>query len=260
MVTAIADLAGKPSQLLVLSREITQRRAAQQERERFTQELERSNQELSQFSHMVAHDLQAPVRTIRTFVELLIRNHGNDGDEGIRAMILTAAGRMQDLIQSLLSYAEVGNGEIHRTAIDIKQSVRMVEVALKSMIKESKATLRYGSPPIAAADESMVTQLIQNLVSNAIKYRRPNVAPIATVSARAVTNGWEFAVQDNGQGIPAEYRDTIFKPLKHLHGAEIAGTGSGLALCAAIVDRHGGQIRVASNGESGSTFFFTLLS
>jgi PAS domain S-box-containing protein len=258
MVTGILDTAGTPSQILALSRDITARRAAQEERERFMQELERSNQELSQFSHMVAHDLQTPVRTIRTFVEILARKHVDDGDEGLRAMILEAAARMQDLIHSLLSYAEVGKGDVRRSLVRVDETLHAARVSLAAMIDENNARIEYAALPTVHADPTLLSQLLQNLMTNAIKYRRADVAPVVMISGKSTAGGWEFAVQDNGQGIPPEFREIIFQPLKRLHGTDIPGTGLGLALCATIVERHGGRIWVQETPGGGATFRFTI--
>jgi signal transduction histidine kinase len=112
--------------------------------------------------------------------------------------------------------------------------------------------------PQVEADQSMLEQLFQNLISNAIKYKRPTVPLTIRICGETVEGGWKFAVADNGEGIAGKYLESIFKPLKRLHGADIPGSGLGLAMCSAIVERHGGRIWVESVAGKGTTFFFTL--
>jgi PAS domain S-box-containing protein len=204
-VSAIPDESGHPFQILALSREITARREASLQREQLMSELTRSNQELSQFSHMVAHDLQAPVRTIHSFVELLGQKHGKDGDENIRRMMLDAAERMQTLIRSLLTFAEVGQGELRRVLIDTGALLQTVVQSMRASIDESVATVQSGDLPRVEADRPMLEQLLQNLISNAIKYKRSTVPPTIRITGERVEGGWKFAVADNGEGIEGKY-------------------------------------------------------
>jgi signal transduction histidine kinase len=222
-------------------------------------ELERSNDELSQFSYLVAHDLESPVRTIRSFVELLIQKHSGDGDDEICLTITAAAERMQLLIRSLLEYAEVGHGELRQVEVPLGEAVRSVVETLGVLIAETGAEIRYNDLPVVDADRLQIEQLFQNLISNAIKYRCKDTIPVITITAERIPESWQLAVKDNGQGIPSKYARSVFEPLKRLHGHEIPGTGLGLAMCATIVERHGGRIWLESPGaDCGTTFYFTL--
>ena len=242
--------------------DVTERLAAERERELLLAEFARSNQDLARFSHAVSHDLQAPVRTIRSLTELLARRRPEHWDEReleLLTLVAQAAGGMQRLIESLLKYAQAGQGQIHRESVPLEALIDTVEVTLGTLITDTHAHICRGSLPILLADRTQMEQLIQNLVSNALQYRRPNDAPVVEISGARIEGGCELRVADNGQGIPPEAQEQIFEPLKRLHGKEVPGSGLGLALCRTIAQRHGGNIRVESEGAGrGSTFYVTL--
>lgn len=242
--------------------DLIERKHAEEERERLIRELERSNEELARFSYAVSHDLQAPARTIRSFTELLARrSQGKMGESEARLldMIVQGVDQMQTLIESLLNYARVGQGEVNRESVPVGEVVEDVRSTLASLIAETRAQIVCGSLPSVEADPVLLTQLVQNLVANAIHYRRAEETPVIKISGAPAQGECRFAVKDNGQGIPRDSLQEIFEPLKRLHGSDIPGSGLGLALCRTVVDRHGGRIWVESDGEGrGSTFYFTL--
>jgi signal transduction histidine kinase len=231
------------------------------ERERLVKELERSNEELAQFSHIVSHDLQAPIRMVKSFSQLLMRRYQGrldaEADKFIHA-IEDGASTMQELVQTLLHYATVGQEPIARMEVDLTSIIEAVTVILQPNIEELGASISYEALPTAYGDRLQLQQLIQNLVANALKYGKPETAPVVRIFAEQSDYECKVSVMDNGRGIAAEYHERIFQPLKRLHGHEISGTGMGLAVCRKIVERHGGKIWVNSVIGQGSTFSFTL--
>jgi signal transduction histidine kinase len=255
VMKGLADFTAAALRLQTLNQKLT---TTERHREALVCELKRSNDELSRFSHVVAHDLQTHVRTIHSYVELLTRNHRGDGDDDLRSTIKVASRGMQSLINSLLKHAEAGNGDLQITAFSIGDVLDAVEMSMAAQLKDTGGEIRRGALPEVEADRDQIQQLLQNLISNGIKYRREDVRPVISISGFATGNGWEFSVEDNGIGIESQYIEAIFEPLKRLHGPEIPGTGLGLAICSSIVERHGGRICVRSEVGRGSTFSFTL--
>ncbi|MBV8818910.1 MAG: response regulator [Acidobacteriaceae bacterium] len=237
---------------------ISERLRAWQERDRLVAELERSNAELTRFSYAVSHDLQSPLHTIRNFTDLLgrhLRDKIESDDVELLSNITQSADRMQALILSLLRYSQAGHGSIRREPVEPDAVVKTVEFSLALVIAEAHAEIRVENLPIIEADRIQMEQLFQNLIGNAIQYRRPGINPVISIRGEERAEGWFFAISDNGQGIPEKYVEIIFQPLKRLHGVDVPGTGLGLALCRTIVERHGGQIWVESPGDGkGSTF------
>jgi len=224
--------------------------------------LERSNQELSDFAHVVAHDLQEPLRTINSYCSLLHEGYagkmGRDADELI-GFTLTASNRMKDLIHDLLIFGRVDSAGMEYGSIHLHTVIDIVLQNLKAVIANSNAVIHYEGLPEIYADERHMTQLFQNLIVNAIKYRS-SVPPVIVITAHRNGTGWKLSVRDNGIGIAPRHHERIFGMFKRLHARDqYEGTGIGLALCKKIVDLHGGKIWVESNADLGSTFHFTLL-
>jgi PAS domain S-box-containing protein len=242
--------------------DITERQRAERERERLLAELARSNEDLSRFSYTVSHDLQGPVRTIRSFAELLQRRYKDqlqgDGAEWVQLITETSSG-MQQLIKALLGYAQAGQAHLQRENIAVGEAVGAVRMLLASRIAETGAQITAGPLPSIQADPIQFQQLLQNLFSNALQYHAPNQPPRIAMTCESAAEGWTFSVADQGQGIPAEQLDRIFAPLTRLHSAEVGGTGLGLAICRTIVERHGGRIWAESEGAGqGATIRFFL--
>jgi PAS domain S-box-containing protein len=246
----------------MVMRDLTEQKRAEDERERLLANLESSNRELARFSYAVSHDLQAPVRNIKTLAQSLVRgSQASEGQAGPQVrLIVQAADGMQRLIEGLLKYAHAGEAQLRREVFPISTVVQAAEKTLRPLIAETQARVECGPLPTVNADRLQLEQLFQNLLDNAIKYRRKDVSPAITISAEPLEGGWQFTVEDNGKGIPPEHVKTIFEPLSRLHGREVQGTGLGLALCRTIVERHGGHIWVESEPGSGSKFFFTVLA
>lgn len=239
------------------------------DRERFQAELleksaklEDSNAELQQFSYVVSHDLQEPLRTIASFLRLLERRYDDKLDDDGRQFIafaVDAAHRQQAMIQSLLEYSRIGTRGRPFADTDMNRVAAMARDNLAVAISESSAQIHIGDLPQVLADETQMVSLLQNLMGNALKYRREDVAPVIRIGAEDDGDRWVFSVADNGIGIDPQYFDRIFQVFQRLHTREkYGGTGIGLALARKIVQRHGGDIWVQSEPGQGSTFRFSL--
>jgi light-regulated signal transduction histidine kinase (bacteriophytochrome) len=224
--------------------------------------LDAANKELEQFAYSAAHDLQEPLRMVAMFSQLLQSKYAMRLDETANQYVsycVEGSRRMQRLIKDLLEYARTTSSE-ERPSVVVDFNV-LVDRALENLdgaLKESDADVVRGPLPKLRVEEVRLQQVFQNLVGNAVKYRRPDLPPRIHVSAERCGKEWVFSVSDNGVGIAPQYRDTVFAVFKRLHGANESGTGLGLAICKRIVEHHGGRIWVESEPGQGSTFFFTL--
>ncbi|MGB9624405.1 MAG: PAS domain S-box protein [Phycisphaerae bacterium] len=224
-------------------------------------DLARSNRDLEQFASVASHDLQEPLRTVAGYLQLLERRYKSrldkEADEFI-AFAVDGALRLKQLINDLLSYSRVGTRGRPFEAVDMNRVFADVVEGLGGVIRENGATVTSDPLPIVRGDPTQLSQLLQNLIANGIKFRRDD-PPRVHVSAREVGTHWEFSVRDNGIGMAPEYFERVFVVFQRLHTqARYPGTGIGLAICKKIVDRHGGRIWVESEVGAGSTFFFTL--
>ncbi|MBI3093724.1 MAG: PAS domain S-box protein [Rhodocyclales bacterium] len=232
------------------------RRLAQQARE-----LARSNADLEQFAYVASHDLQEPLRMVASYTQLLVKRYRGridaDADDFLN-FIVDGALRMQRLINDLLAFSRVGTrgGELQPTSL--ATVMQRVLTNLKAGIDESRAAIRVDKLPIVWADATQMELLLQNLVSNAIKFRGA-APPTIHIAAQREDGAWQVAVSDQGIGIDPQYADRIFVIFQRLHTtADYPGTGIGLAICKRIVERHGGRIWVSSEPGRGSSFCFTL--
>lgn len=227
-----------------------------------TQEkLERSNKELEQFAYIASHDLQEPLRMVGSFTQLLARRYqgqlGKDADEFI-AFAVDGAKRMQRLLNDLLAYSRVTTKARPPVVTEAEIVFSHVLANLQFAIEDAGAEVAHDPLPAVMADETQLIQLFQNLVANALKFRRDEPSRIH-VSARRDGAFWRFAVRDNGLGIAQENYARIFQIFQRVGGhGDVPGTGIGLAICKKIVERHGGAIWVTSREGEGSTFHFTL--
>jgi signal transduction histidine kinase len=223
--------------------------------------LEQSNRDLEQFAYVASHDLQEPLRMVRSFTQLLERRLAGELDgkaERWMEHIISGAARMQGLIDDLLAFSRVGSGARSFEEVDSGAVLDRVLRTLAPQITEAAGVIERGDLPRVFADESQLGQLLQNLVGNALKYRA-DAAPIVRVDAERDGDAWRFSVQDNGLGIARDHRDRIFTIFQRLHGrGEYAGNGIGLAIAKRIVEGHGGAIGVQPGEGHGSTFWFTL--
>jgi PAS domain S-box-containing protein len=260
-VSMRSAVVGGCERLLVVVRDITQRKAAEEELQKRTIALERSNKDLEQFAYVASHDLQEPLRMVSSYVQLLARRYegklDHDADDFI-GYAVDGANRMQTLIDDLLIFSRVGTQSKPFEPTNCETVLEHVLTNLKMAIEDSYAMITHDPLPTIMADGSQFTQLLQNLVSNAIKFQGEE-PPHIHISAEQKGDEWEFSVADNGIGIKPEFFERIFVIFQRLHGRdEYSGTGIGLAVCKKIVERHGGRIWVESEPGEGTTFFFTI--
>ncbi len=231
-------------------------------RKRSEDAIKRSNAALSDFAHVVSHDLQSPLRVAKNYVQLLARKYGARLDQSgheFLGLIEDNIVHMDELIGSLLRYATATEPDPGgETAIPLDDAVDRALSNLRLVIKETRAEITSGPLPTVTGYPAQLVQVLQNLISNAIKYRKPDTAPRIHVSAIEKPQEWILSVTDNGIGVAPEYQAQIFTPLKRLHGREIPGFGIGLATCRKVVEHHGGRMWIESTPGSGSTFHFTL--
>ncbi|MEU8124400.1 ATP-binding protein [Spirillospora sp. NPDC049024] len=230
-----------------------------------TEELRRSNAELEQFAYVASHDLQEPLRKVASFCQLIERRYGDQLDERGKQYIefaVDGAKRMQALINDLLSFSRVGRMARPEDSVDLDDVVRQALDNLSTLREETGAEVDVPELPDVPGDRTQLVQLFQNLVGNAIKFRREGVPPRVAIDVRRAGDEWEFGCTDNGIGIEPQYADRIFLIFQRLHAREeYSGTGIGLALCKKIVEYHGGRIWLDTDerGDTpGTTFRWTL--
>ena len=228
------------------------------------EDLKRSNRELQSFAHITSHDLQEPLRTIASFTQLLQRRYegkfDSDADE-FMDYVVNASARMKGMIQGLLEYSRIGAQGENFKAANIEEVLKNVLLNLRATINENNAVVTHEPLPTVIADKWQLNRLLQNIISNAIKFKKPDVPPKIHISAvnDEENNRYIFEVSDNGIGMEQQYVDQIFEIFKRLHSIdEYEGTGIGLAVVKRIVEHHGGNIWVESEIGIGSTFYFTL--
>ena len=259
--TTIRDETGKIVASRSTWRDITQLKKAQEDLESTAAELSRSNQELAQFAYVASHDLQEPLRMVTSYLQLLESRYRDQLDEDARVFIgyaVDGARRMRGLIEDLLSYSRVGTRGKPFEPTDCAQVVKQALLDLRAAIQESQAQIVEEELPTVMADATQLAQLFQNLIGNGIKFRGDTL-PEIQISAERCDGEWQFAVRDNGIGIPPEYAERIFVIFQRLHTRnEYPGTGMGLAICKKIVERHGGRIWFESEPGKGSSFYFTI--
>ncbi|MBU6428498.1 MAG: hypothetical protein KGR26_05790 [Cyanobacteria bacterium REEB65] len=227
-----------------------------------TAELTRSNRELERFAYVASHDLQEPLRAVSGFVSLLARRFKGKIDPEADEFITYAvdgATRMRTLINDLLTYSRAGT---RPKALELTNCETIFEHALANLqptIADTGASVVRGPLPTLMTDRVMLTQVFQNLIANALKFRSPDRKPEVRVEAVRRDDEWQFSIRDNGIGIEPQYFGRIFELFQRLHDpTRYPGTGLGLAICKKIVERYGGRIWVESQPGEGSTFFFTL--
>lgn len=225
--------------------------------------LRRSNELLEEFAYIASHDLQEPLRKVRSFSDMLIEEAGSNLTDPQRDYIHRmgkAAGRMQALIRGLLAYSRITTQHQPLERVDLSEIAQQVKEDLEVCIRETAGRVEIGELPIIDADPVQMRQLFQNLISNALKFHRPNVPPSVQLRAQLLpSDRCRIEVEDNGIGFGRHEVDRIFKPFQRLHERDAYdGTGMGLALCKKIVERHGGSITARSSPGEGSTFIVNL--
>jgi len=265
-IVPFAGADGKPRQYVAIRADITERKRAEEEirklngeLERRVEELARSNADLEQFAYIASHDLQEPLRMVAAYTQLLAERYRGRLDENADKFIGYAsegALRMQSLIQDLLAFSRVGRNGCVR--VDCDAVMEEILLSLGPAIEESGAVVTRGTLPAVWANRSQMTQVLQNLIGNAIKFRGQE-PPLISVQAEKTGEQWLFRVSDNGIGIPLEHAENIFVVFQRLHTrAEYPGNGIGLAICKKIVEHCGGRIWVESLAGRGSVFKFTM--
>jgi PAS domain S-box-containing protein len=242
--------------------DITDRNQAREDLERAAAELRRSNTELEQFAYIASHDLQEPLRMVASYTQLLERRYAAQLDGTAREFIgyaVDGAKRMQAFITGLLRYSRVGTEPQVLEEVDLREVFDVAVANLRIAIEESAATVQSRDLPVVQGDPRQLTQLFQNLIGNALKFRKPEVPPQVEVFAESDGDFWRISVKDNGIGLDPRFYERVFIIFQRLHTRdEYEGTGLGLAICKKIVERHGGRIWVESKEGEGATFSFTL--
>ncbi len=246
---------------LGLINDITERKRAADRLKRAHDDLLRSNQELEQFAYIASHDLQEPLRMVTGYLNLLDRRYRETLDDDAREFIgyaVDGATRMKGLIQDLLSVSRISRQALNLQPSSSASMLNHTLINLKIAIAESGADVTFDPLPEVLADGALLTQVFQNLIGNAIKFRG-DAPPRIHVSARLDGADWIFSVQDNGIGIEQQHLERIFRIFERLNDpAKYAGSGIGLAITERIVARHGGKIWVESPPGQGSTFYFSI--
>ncbi|HTB31280.1 MAG TPA: ATP-binding protein, partial [Bacteroidia bacterium] len=258
--TALYNEKGELTGFSKIARDVTDIRNARVELENKAKELERSNAELEQFAYVASHDLQEPLRTISSYVQLIAERYKDKIDKDANEFIdfaVDGSNRMRLLINSLLEYSRVNKIK----PFEWVEPVEIIEDVLQDMkdqVVESGAIIDYTELPKIYADPVLIGQLFQNLIGNAIKFR-DGKNPEIKITGKKENGEVLFSVKDNGIGIKKEYDDKIFVIFQRLNSREkYPGTGIGLSICKKIVERHGGKIWVESEPDKGATFYFTI--
>lgn len=243
--------------------DITARREAENALALRAAELERANERLAQFAYVASHDLQEPLRKIAAFSDILEQAITSSNQTDItyaNSVMRSSALRARELVDDLLTYSRAINDAQHLQELDLREEIELALNDLSEMINEAQAHIRIEVPHVAfQADRSQFARLTHNIVSNAIKYRKPGQTPNVDILASPASNAISVAFSDNGIGFEAKYAQTIFEPFKRLHPkAQYPGTGIGLAICKSIADRHGWGLSVKSQPGEGATFYVTI--
>jgi PAS domain S-box-containing protein len=250
------------SGVVLVFRDITERRQSECAADQARQQLEQNNQELQQFAYAASHDLQEPLRNITIYAQLLERRYSEQLDSnaaGLVHQIMSGAEQMNTLLHDLLSYARLwGTTPKEVEPADLRGCLDAVLSSMSATIAATEARIEYGDLPRLHMSEVHLQQLLQNIIGNALKYRGPQPPEISIQSERNGGN-WVIRIADNGIGIEPRNQQRIFEPFKRLHSNdEYPGTGIGLALCQKVVQRYNGRIWVNSELGKGSTFYFSV--
>lgn len=255
---------GKDRYLIGMVLDISARKEFEENLKRKSFQLKQSNESLREFAYAASHDLKQPLRTINSFTQLMLRYLPKEGTKPevfeFAGHIKSGVKRMETLINGLLEFSRIGNARMNLQTMEVLDVIIDVCKNLGQQIQENGAEIDVVYPvPTLTIDPLKFTSLLQNLISNAIKYRRPEVTPLIRLQAEEQEHHWLFSVADNGKGIPENQIENVFGLYKRLDAdKDIEGTGIGLSLCRRIVSRHGGKIWVKSEPGKGSTFYFTI--
>jgi PAS domain S-box-containing protein len=257
----VRDDHGAPVHFIAQIQDITGRKTSEAELQRLNRELERSNAELQRFAAVASHDLASPLGTVRGLLDLLLRTHDDALDEAGRDLIARARRqtvRLSATVTALLELAELGTTPLAPTAVALDRVVADILEDLAPELDDGDAEVQVLPLPRVRADERQLRLLLQNLLSNALRYRDPSRPPTVRISAERSGDRWQVSVEDDGRGIDPDERERIFEPfVRGSRAGQLAGTGLGLATCRRIVERHGGTI-VAEPLAPGARFTFDL--
>jgi PAS domain S-box-containing protein len=246
-----------------IAKDITENKLAEAEREKLIQDLRLRNNELEQFAFVASHDLQEPLRMITSFMSLLEKKYGDVVDERGKQYIhfaVDGARRMRRIILDLLDFSKVGKTDDDLFSVDFNDLINEILTLYESNIEELKAHIIFENLPTLQTFKTPVSQIFQNLISNALKYHKPDEAPLIEITCMETATLFQFSVKDHGIGIATEYFEKIFIIFQRLHNKdEYSGTGMGLAIVKKITENLGGTIWVESEEGVGSTFHFTLI-
>jgi PAS domain S-box-containing protein len=248
--------------LLVSVDDISVAKQAETNLKLYAAKLEQSNRDLQEFAYIASHDLQEPLRKVLAFGDRLAGKYTNildeTGQDYLKRM-RDASQRMQTLINDLLSFSRVSTRAQPFTDIDLNSVIQDVVSDLENQIDRTQGKVEFSVMPVIEADPTQMHQLLQNLITNALKFHQSTISPIIQVSTQILGSKCQICVKDNGIGFEMQYLDRIFKPFQRLHGREeYEGSGMGLAICRRIVERHSGEITAISTPGEGSTFIITL--
>ncbi len=263
-IVPFMDEKGRPESYVSVRYDITPLVAVQEQLKIHAKKLEVSNRELQDFASVAAHDLQEPLRKIRSFSDRVQTKAKGALDPEIMDYldrIQNSASRMQTLIDDLLSYSRVTTKAEPFVPVDMGQVLRQVVADLEIRLEQTKGKVEIKDLPVLDADPTQMYQLMQNLINNALKFHKPDTPPVVTVTSEKIpgANAVKIFIRDNGIGFDQKYLDRIFSIFQRLHGRhEYQGTGIGLAVCRKIVDRHGGFITAESIPGQGATFIVQL--
>lgn len=248
--------------IIMFTELITDRIKAEEAMKELNEQLFLSNKELEQFAYVASHDLQEPIRMVSSFLQLLEKKYKDKIDEKASQYISFAvdgAERMKTLINDLLKFSRLGTQREKNVLVDCNDIVQNVLSVYQYTIRDIGAEISISELPVVMGLKSELEQLFQNLIGNALKYRKARAYPIINITCERMDNYWLFKVKDNGIGIDDRYFEKIFIIFQRLHGRnDYSGTGIGLAICKKIVERHGGEIGVKSKLGEGSEFYFTI--
>lgn len=249
--------------LVATVRALLRLRKAERDLAAANEDLRRSNDDLQHFAFVASHDLQEPLRMITLFAQLLGRSLSgrlSETEDSYLNEMVGGVDRMRRLIDDLLGYSQAGRDRSQLTdVVNLSDAIERATELLGSQIAETRAKIEVGSLPSTRGELGQLTQVFQNLIGNALKYKSSERDPNVVISAAPHSGShWVIRIQDNGIGIPPEFSELVFTPFKRLHGREIPGTGIGLALCRRIIEAIGGRIWLESPQTGGTAFCFTL--
>ena len=249
--------------ILEIGIDITERKKAETELKATVSTLERLNEELQEFTFIASHDLQEPLRKIQTFGNMLIKKHQESlNPEGRDYMerIIKGANRMSELVRALLNYSRSSTDRLNCNPVSVTEVVKEAVSDLELLIDSAEGTVEIGDLSTVEADALLLRQLFQNIIGNAIKYRKESEPPVVKVYANIVNDTCRISVEDNGIGFERCYSEQIFKPFQRLHGksSPYSGVGMGLAICRKIAARHGGDITAQGVPGQGAAFIAAI--